>query len=883
VRYAFRVVTFLLILIQPFPIFTQSLAEERFAEAYSAYRRGDRAANERLLEAAVAAAVLEQNPRIEGEARAYLGEILNQRGQYLAAEKHLKTALALFEQLNNNPSRAASINTMLGSNAWAQGNKPDSRRYFEQALSIYTALNDQSAMAGAHYSLSFFSDRDDHIRRGLELARTSGDRKTEAMLLHSWADDEYAADGFDLAFERLNQARSILETLRDQEALARVLTSLGRLFRVHGHADQAIPFYEQARELQLKAGDKQGVIQSLNAIGSSFNVLGRSSEALGTYEEALRLAKETGSPVMIRFILDGLGSTYSNLRQYQKAADLLEQSKSMPTRAGSTFALLSSVRFKLRQYDAAFAAANEGLLMDGAEEQLRDLHSLKAQALWKLGKPSEALADIRSATDSVEKARRTLIPTDFMKQGFSDTDRDLTTLAVNVLLDSNQPQQALATAEQARSRAFLDLVAAKGLMPDATATIPLLLTRGGGNDLPSPAAANPGSDVDLVALARRLDSTVLAYWVGADSTNIWTVSPAGQIAGVRVDSGTNALSNWIDEALRSGQPPTRRRGAKTVELTSRAGDTILTNRANESAWKRLYNVLIRPVRANLPSKGNGRLTIIPSGPLFRLSFAALMDEKGRYLLEDYSLHYAPSAGVLKYTLQTKSRFQETPRRYVFVSNPSGMPLTEDGKRLAALPGSDDEVRRISKLFASETVSTFRAAAADETSVRAAIESANVIHLATHGIVSNDDPFASYLALGRVADGSADGRLSAEEVYRLDLQADLVVLSACRSGLGRISGDGVAGLARAFFYAGAASVVATLWDVADAPASQLVSDFYQSLGSELQNDKSQALRNAQLRLLRALRRGELQVDTPFGKLPLPEDPVLWAGFVLMGEP
>jgi CHAT domain-containing protein len=162
--------------------------------------------------------------------------------------------------------------------------------------------------------------------------------------------------------------------------------------------------------------------------------------------------------------------------------------------------------------------------------------------------------------------------------------------------------------------------------------------------------------------------------------------------------------------------------------------------------------------------------------------------------------------------------------------------------------------------------------------------AKVIHLATHGIVNGDDPLNSFLALGRTGDQpGSDGRLTVGEVYGLDLHADLVVLSACRSGTGRISSDGVAGLSRAFFYAGTASLVSTLWDVADHPAAELVTDFYRLLGPASGSSKSSALRSAQLRLLASLRKGQLRVDTPFGKLALPEDPILWAGFVLMGEP
>ena len=147
--------------------------------------------------------------------------------------------------------------------------------------------------------------------------------------------------------------------------------------------------------------------------------------------------------------------------------------------------------------------------------------------------------------------------------------------------------------------------------------------------------------------------------------------------------------------------------------------------------------------------------------------------------------------------------------------------------------------------------------------------AKIIHLATHGIVDSSDPLRSFVALGRTASQpNHSGRLTAQEVYTLDLHADLVVLSACRTGLGRISGDGVAGLARAFLYAGAASVISTMWDVADQPTAQLFESFYRSLST---TGKAEALREAQLHLLRALRNGRVQVNTPFGKLALPEDP------------
>jgi CHAT domain-containing protein len=109
----------------------------------------------------------------------------------------------------------------------------------------------------------------------------------------------------------------------------------------------------------------------------------------------------------------------------------------------------------------------------------------------------------------------------------------------------------------------------------------------------------------------------------------------------------------------------------------------------------------------------------------------------------------------------------------------------------------------------------------------------------------------------------------------------VVLSACRSASGTIAGDGVATFARAFLYAGAASLIASVWEVADEPADRLLPDFYRAwLGGA---SKAAALRDAQLRLLRDLRGGRVRVTTAIGPVVVPEHPVFWAGVALFGEP
>jgi CHAT domain-containing protein len=297
-------------------------------------------------------------------------------------------------------------------------------------------------------------------------------------------------------------------------------------------------------------------------------------------------------------------------------------------------------------------------------------------------------------------------------------------------------------------------------------------------------------------------------------------------------------------------------------------------------WRELYDLLIRPIRTALPTSPGALITVVPHGPLAALSFAALQNERGRYLLEDYALHYVPAGTVLQFTA---SRIKAGARSgsVMLVADPSA-PQSRLEQPLPPLPGSRVEVRAIARLLPTARVTLFQGNRASESTVRSSAAGKTVLHFATHAIVRDDQPFASYLALARTnASDATDGHLTAQEIYGLRIDADLVTLSACRSGSGRVTGDGIATLARAFMSAGVPSLVTSLWDVADEPTNRLLPDFYRSWLAGA--SKARALRAAQLRVLRELRAGRMQIVTPAGTVSLPEHPVFWAGFALVGEP
>jgi len=375
-------------------------------------------------------------------------------------------------------------------------------------------------------------------------------------------------------------------------------------------------------------------------------------------------------------------------------------------------------------------------------------------------------------------------------------------------------------------------------------------------------------------MATRLHSTLLLYWVADDKIYEWVLAANGTVSSASVSVPRSKLtaliratSAFADDAASRG-PTARTRGDQSIPLVMKP----------QAAWRELYDLLILPVASHLPTAAGSRLTIVPHGPLIDVPFAALRDAQGHYLLERYAIHSLTAGAMLEYT---KTRSGANPRSgsMLLVADPAQPPKIAGEPPLPRLPGANTEVREIAKLLPAARTMLLADAAATEPKVLAATANRSVLHFATHAIVRDADPLSSFLALGR--EGAASGQLTAQKIYDLRLDANLVVLSACRSGEGVPNGDGIAALARAFFYAGTSSLIVSLWDIADEPSNRLLPAFYREWLKG--TDKARALRAAQLQLIADLRAGRVKVSTPAGDIVVPEDPAFWAGFVLLGEP
>jgi CHAT domain-containing protein len=305
--------------------------------------------------------------------------------------------------------------------------------------------------------------------------------------------------------------------------------------------------------------------------------------------------------------------------------------------------------------------------------------------------------------------------------------------------------------------------------------------------------ARPLTHANLNSLVRANDVAYLEYVVTGDKVGLFIlkrngVSPDHQLTYVNLPVNADELRRKISEfhsALAERQPD------------------------YASLGRELYGLLIEPAANELQHINT--ICIIPDEFLWTLPFQALTNTRGKYLIQDYSLFYAPSFSVLN-EMALRRQQQNSQQSLLAFGNPV---IGRDGKlkqNLHPLPETEVEVAAIAAIAWTPVKKVLVRRQADEKTFKTLAPRYATIHLATHGVLDNKEPLNSYLLLTKTEDETEnDGLLHAREIIDLDLDADLAVLSACETGNGRISpGEGVIGMSWAFLVAGARSVVVSQW-------------------------------------------------------------------------
>lgn len=727
-------------------------------------------------------------------------------------------------------------------------------------------------LGGAYRVRGDYSQAIALYQQSLETARSLKDPGLETVALNELGRVHEAKGDYAKAIEAHQQAYELATSHKHPKNQITALNGLGLAYYNLGDFSQAVSLQTQQLALAKQAKDLEGQSWALSLLGLTHSAKREFETGLGYLNQASELMRQVGDRWGEAAVLANLGGAYRNLARYPEAVKSYEQSlalmRSLNHLAGESriWANLGSVYRNQKQYAQARAAYQKGLTL---ARQVGDdttssyiLANLGLLFYWS-NDLAQAEQFLREAIAVRESLRTRLGQKDAFKVALADME--ITTLTYlnlqRVLIARNQPETALEIAEQGRARAFAELIA-------------------GNREVDSAASLSPPSLAQIRQVAQQQNTTLVEYSIldnglaaedgGGDrrpEIAIWVVQPSGKISfrQVSLNAKIQAKKNLTDLVL-NGRTALRSRSIGVVAQREQ------TAPSHQEPLKELYQLLIQPIADLLPRDAQATVVFVPQGSLFLVPFAALQNPQGQYLIQQHTLAISPSIQVLDLThrkQQSHRHPQQQQQNVLVVGNPT-MPTVPLGEgeppaRLDDLPGAEVEAQAIAELFRTQAIT---GDSATKSTVVERMQQAHMIHLATHGLLEDFQNTGIPGAIALAPTISDSGLLTAAELLKLTLKAEMVVLSACDTGRGKITGDGVVGLSRSLISAGASSVIVSLWAVPDTPTAALMTEFYHHLlrySKQKHSSKADALRQAMLKTME--------------KYPSPSD---WAAFVLIGD-
>ncbi len=863
-------------------------------------------------------------------ALAHLGGMEAYAGKPRGAEDHLARALVLIEKLDDKRLEAEAL-IFLGWVQFAKSNFSEAKASFARAREIAETLGDtfltcqsliglgwvdRLAEEGAHAA--------DIFREAIRRSREAGCRAMEAEAWYGLAaalQNRNPEEGLMAA----KKAEELARKAGNKFYLARALHGLGNAYGWIEHYERAIRCYEEGLLLKREIGD-EGTSGTLIALGLAHKYLGQIPAALVAYKEAESVALRTGNRDHLCRLYNNMGSIYLLQEDYRRAAEEYGRAAKIAEEIGSKGLMVLTRANRARALAELPDAASreEGIreivrLADemGFPHVMWVAHAARARHAELRGEFEEAEQSYEQSLRVIEGAR-TQLPTltgraRYLERQLTVYEQYIEMLYGRLQTDPKGPWAARAfeIAERAKARSLLDalpeaharlderlpenLRERKKSLLTTFSRLQAELVQLGANEperkriLAALEKTEAEWDDFLIALRKAAPTEgrfafpeprslediqkrlaqgdrLVSYLLGDNYSFVWAVSSAG----VRMHRlpRRSLIETEVSRFREALAAPTRRAGDLT-DMSPLAG--------------RLYQMLLGPLSGEIARAK--RLCISPDGVLHYLPFEALQHE-GTYLVERHEVSYVPSASVLLTLLEAPAKEasdgggnllavgapvfefdkrlgQETEREAVRSF------YLERGFNLASLPFAREELRTIAHFFPADRAEIRLGSEAQEAWLkRASLERFRYIHFATHAFADEQMPQRSALVLSMRAGQREDGLLQAREIVNLKLGAELVVLSGCRTGLGRIlRGEGILGLTQSFLYAGTPSVVVSLWDVRDRATAVFMEAFYKQLRRG--RSKSEALRLAKLSMLRS--------DTPAY-----HHPYYWAPFVLVGK-
>lgn len=793
------------------------------------------------------------------------------------------------------------------------------------------ALPDQYGIAGALSTLGALSGRDGNYSQAIEYLQKSTAlyRELDGNGLkygYQQADNlaetgrVYKAMGDNVqALLLLSKALETTRTLPYHDLRAGILNSMGLLYLEQEDYAKAVGYFGQSLEAYSTSRNQPEAALVLQNLGVTHQRQGNHDQALDSFRKSIRQAGDADKDVLIA-ARQGMGAVYREKGDFKAALEVLDQSLSLAEQVGDQTRIAeilwrkAEVHHDLCNYAEAVALSESALKL-ARKLGLPKLSYLTATTLGKAyikqKKTNLALNTLAQAVEQVETMRERVTGQEQGRLLFFEKKVAAYHALIELLIEQNKLIEALMYTERAKGRVLLDILSG-GRFQGANVMTPgekkeeqqlnqaIIAIN---NEIRQERLKKSADAAQLEQLNAKLDVARLKYASFQDVFHAahpeWKSLP-GQIGALKPDDLNKLIPNQktalLDYVvtkercylfLLSNQSPSRSFDLKVYPINIEEKDLkrmvdrfrqMLASRHPDFAEpaRELYDLLIKPAESQL--LGISTIGIVPDGVLWELPFQALQPRENHYLIEDSPIFFSPSLSVLRELERRRGASARQSSLLAFANPlaeahpPVGLQETRTGERFVALPDAETEVRSLTKFFATDRSNVFIGANADEKTFKSQAPAHSIIHCATHGVLDNNHPLYSYLLFSNAdGDGGNDGLLEAREIMNLELNADLVVLSACETARGKVgAGEGMIGMSWAFFAAGCHATVVSQWKVNSASTAYWMTGFYQELRPAADGKKvvkANALRFAMLRAMKDQRYAH---------------PFYWAGFVLIGS-
>src|ERR1043165_2648793 len=861
-----------------------------------------------------------------------IGTVYLFQGNFAQALDQFQQSLAIVEAIGNKDEVGRTL-TNIGTAHLYQGNLAQALEYYQKSLALSEPSGDQDWVRGTLTNIGNVYNRQgdytqalEFYQKGLTLSEAAGDKREIARALGNIGGIYGTEGNYTQALEYNQKAITQMAALGDKRSVSIVMGNIANDYSTIGNYTKALDYDQQSLALKEQIGDKAGIAHELSGIGCIHFNQGNYALALEHYQKSLVISEAIGEKFLSNYTRDNLASVYKELGDYAQALEQYQKSlgirEAIGDKAGVARSLhnLGTVQTLQGNYSQALKYFQQSLAIsepigdkDADSDTLNDIGDVSrldgnyAQALDFAGR---AMVLAKQFNHSHEIWRAQVAGGELEQQHFFERSLDPYHGMVELLVEQKEFDAALAYAERAKARVLLDVLRSGRVdVTKAMTAAEQDQERGFHNQLVSlntqiarenqRAQPDPARLNDLKAQLQKVRFDYEAFQTALYAAHPELKTQRGEIetltseqARALLPDSRSALLEYVvadDQAYLFTLTATELKvyplGIKQKELEDRVTRFRETLASGSPGFRQpaseLFELLLKPATAQL--QGRSSLIIVPDGALWELPFQTLQSGPNRYLIEDAAIAYAPSLTALREMNKLRERKKDaasSPTLLAF-GNPAlgqqsiarAKPALMDEK-LDPLPEAEQQVNALKQIYGAAQSKVYIGAEASEEHVKAEAGSYRILHLATHGILNNSSPMYSYLQLAHTeGDTNEDGLLEAWEIMKLDLKADLVVLSACETARGRGgTGEGMIGLSWALFIAGSPTSILSQWKVDSGSTTELMVEFHRQLKAQMANpagsfSAARALREAELKLLRSERY---------------RHPFYWAGFVVTGK-